>query len=88
MERLKHACFMHVSAHFMRPNPESFMHEISSNNIEELKFHVCHMHDSWNMHVGIWDIFQVWDMHGLVHKFHACFMQETCMKRMHIQGIV
>ena len=27
MERLKHACFMH-------PNPESFMHEISSNNIE------------------------------------------------------
>ena len=22
-----HACFMHVSAHFMCPNPESFMHE-------------------------------------------------------------
>ena len=34
MERLKHACFMHVSAHFMRPNPESSMHEISSDNIE------------------------------------------------------
>ena len=34
MERLKHACFMHVSAHFMRPNPESSMHEICSDNIE------------------------------------------------------
>ena len=34
MERLKHACFMHVSAHFMRPNPESSMHEISSDHIE------------------------------------------------------
>ena len=34
MERLKHACFMHVSAYFMRPNPESSMHEISSDNIE------------------------------------------------------
>ena len=34
MERLKHACFMHISAHFMRPNPESSMHEISGDNIE------------------------------------------------------
>ena len=34
IECLKHACFMHVSAHFMRPHPESFMHEMSSNNIE------------------------------------------------------
>ena len=25
---------MHVSVHFMHPNPESFLHEMSSNNIE------------------------------------------------------
>jgi hypothetical protein len=34
MEHLKHACFMHVSAHFMWLKPENFMHKISSNNIE------------------------------------------------------
>ena len=35
MEHLKHACFRHVSAHFMRLQPVIFMHEISSDNTEE-----------------------------------------------------
>ena len=43
MEPMKHACFMYVSAHFMRPNPKSFMHEISCNNIEEFEIS-CMLH--------------------------------------------
>ena len=35
MEHLKHACFRHISAHFMRLKSVIFMHEISSDNIEE-----------------------------------------------------
>ena len=83
MERLKHACFMHVSAHIMylHVNPESFMHESS---VIILKFHACYMYDSWNMYVTcrIWDVLQVWDMHGLVPKFmdvsfHAWYICHT-----------
>ena len=61
--------------------------------LNNLKFHACYMHDSWNMHVTCRDLGHFSGMghacymHGLVPKFHACsmhekygyFMHETCM---------
>ena len=71
MECLKHACFMHVSAHFMWLKPERFVHEISSNNIE-ISCTILLLHAWFLKRAGIWDVFQVWDMHGiLVPIFHA-----------------
>ena len=54
--------------------------------LKSLKFmHVtCMIPETCVYHAGIWDVFQVWNMHGLVPKFHAFFMQETCMKSMYM----
>ena len=72
MEHLKHTCFIHVSAHFMRLQPVIFMHELSSDLtiLMSLLFHAWTMHDSWNMHVT------GRDLGHFTGRYHACYKHE------------
>ena len=91
MEHLKHAYFMHSSAHFMLLKPESFMHEISCNSIEQFAI-PCMIPETCMQHPEIWNVFQIgtcmlhaWSNVHISCIFHACTFHArnvnvSCMK--------